>query len=471
MKSPKLLILLRSFDSNLLVRFRKFLHSPLYNEQPALVVLFDFCREHLAEAWDKQAAWRALHGAQRPFDDLALRRMMSKLCKLGEDFLALEFFRASPAAFVYWKLEGLNRVSLHKHFTAILRESRALDERPKIRQPLFHFYKQRRALQEYRHSELMNPRKPLVKALEDADYALDCYYFSQKLKNYCEMLGYAQMQALKPEIHLPREMLSYLEGSPFLEDTLVRAYYLAARMLEGPEGEPFFVALRQMLDEVYKDFAIQELETLFIHLMNYCIYAQINKGQMQYFSELLKLYRSALTYGILEKDGVFDPFHYKNIITVGLHVGEADWVEDFIKTYTERLPESERENALTYNLAKVYFYRKEYDKVIRQLRSVEYSDLFYALGNRLMLLKTYYELGEDMALDSLIDSFGIYLRRNKQISSDVRRQYQKVLRFVRKMFYLPPGDKAGARKLKEELLAAQNLADKKWMLEKVEELL
>jgi len=76
-----------------------------------------------------------------------------------------------------------------------------------------------------------------------------------------------------------------------------------------------------------------------------------------------------------------------------------------------------------------------------------------------------------LALDSLIDSFRIYLRRNKQISSEVRRQYQKVLRFVRKMFYLPPGSKEDVRKLKEELQAAEHLADKKWMLEKVEELL
>ncbi len=470
MKKPKFLSLLQSFDASALRRFRKYLCSPLYNEQQQLVALFDFCKARLAEPWDKQAAWQVLYGQDKPFEDLALRRMLSKLNKLAEDFLAQEFFHASPAALAHWKLEALNRAALTKHFKAVLREAQSLHNRPQVRQPLFHYYKQRLALQEYRHSELLNPRKPLMSALEQADFSLDCYYISQKLKNYCEMLGYAQMQAQKPQIHLPPHMMDYLQNSVFLEDGVVKAYYLAARMLEEPEQEASFVALRQMLDEVYQNFAVAELETLFIHLMNYCIYEKINKGHTQYFMELLSLYRSALQYGILEKRGVFDPFHYKNIITVALHVGEADWVEEFIEEYTERLPEAERENARTYNLAKVYFYRKEYDKVVRQLHAVEYSDLFYALGSRLMLLKTYYELGEDMALESLIDSFRIYLLRNKLISRDVRRQYMKVLRFVRKMFYMSPHDKAAIQKLRQEVIEAPHLADKKWILEKVEEL-
>jgi len=87
-----------------------------------------------------------------------------------------------------------------------------------------------------------------------------------------------------------------------------------------------------------------------------------------------------------------------------------------------------------------------------------------------MLLKTYYELGEDLALDSLIDSFRIYLLRNKFISKDVRQQYMKVLRFVRKMFYLSPYDEVAVQKLKEELAGASNLADKAWLMEKVREL-
>ncbi len=470
MKTPKFLSLLKTFDVAQRRRFRKYLSSPLYNEQERLLVLFDFCLDQLEMPWDKQAAWEALFGDEKPFDDLTLRRMLSKLTGFAEHFKTLEVFEASPAAFSGWMLRALNEPALSKHFVAALRRAKALGNRPGIQQPLVYHYLQQQAREEYRHSELLNPRKPCTEALERADYALDCYYFSTKLKNYCEMLGYAQMQAVAPKIHLWPGLLRYLEEHSFLEEPVLRAYYLVANMLEKPEEEHFFLALRQMLDADYELFARTELQTLFVHLMNYCIYTKINRGRSDYFKELFVLYQSALRYGILEENALFDPFHYKNIITVGLHVGEPDWVEFFIREYTPRLPASERENALAYNMAKVHFYRKEYEQVVRLLSAVEYSDLFYALGSRLMLLKTYYELGEDLALDSLIDSFRIYLLRNRLISREVRQQYMKVLRFVRKMFYLSPHDKAAIRKLKEELAGAKNLADKAWLMEKVKEL-
>ena len=62
---------------------------------------------------------------------------------------------------------------------------------------------------------------------------------------------------------------------------------------------------------------------------------------------------------------------YKNITTVGLQVKEYGWVENFIQKYTSYLPKDNRENALTYNLAKVYFSQKKYNQVIEQLREVE----------------------------------------------------------------------------------------------------
>ena len=86
-----------------------------------------------------------------------------------------------------------------------------------------------------------------------------------------------------------------------------------------------------------------------------------------------------------------------------------------------------------------------------------------------MLLKTYYELKEVNALDSLIDSFRIYLHRNKLISRDVRQQYMNVLRFVRKLPLEKTYDKESVQKLKGQIESCKALAAKQWLLEKVDE--
>ena len=108
--------------------------------------------------------------------------------------------------------------------------------------------------------------------------------------------------------------------------------------------------------------------------------------------------------------------------------------------------------------------------MIEQLREVEYQNLVYALGAKLMLLKTYYELKEFLALDSLIDSFRIYLRRNKLISADVKQQYLNVLRFVRKLSSVPPYNRNAINRIREQIDRCKALADKKWILEKLEEM-
>ena len=70
----------------------------------------------------------------------------------------------------------------------------------------------------------------------------------------------------------------------------------------------------------------------------------------------------------------------------------------------------------------------------------------------------------------MIDSFRIYVLRNKLISRDLRQQYTNVLRFVKRLASLAPYDRKGIKKIKKQIEECKALADKKWILEKVAEL-
>ena len=133
------------------------------------------------------------------------------------------------------------------------------------------------------------------------------------------------------------------------------------------------------------------------------------------------------------------------------------------------MPAPNQENALTYNLAKVYFAQKKYVKVIEQLREVAYSTHIYALGGKQILLKTYYETDEFLPLDSLIHSFRAYLRRNRVISKDVREQYLNFLRFLKRLSYIDPYKKDKLEKIRSDIQECSAVAQKSWLLEKVSE--
>ena len=98
----------------------------------------------------------------------------------------------------------------------------------------------------------------------------------------------------------------------------------------------------------------------------------------------------ALDMDLLLEKGIMSPWNYKNITAVGLRLEEFGWVQDFLLKFKPHLAPAHRDNAYKYNLAKLHFAKKDYDKVLELLREVEYDDIFYSLDSRSMLLKTYY---------------------------------------------------------------------------------
>lgn len=101
-------------------------------------------------------------------------------------------------------------------------------------------------------------------------------------------------------------------------------------------------------------------------------------------------------------EGELSPWDFRNIVVLGLRLGETDWVENFINTHKNFIPEAMRANAVSFNLAQVYFYQKKYEKVMVLLQKVEYEDLTYNLNSKSLLLIAYYELQEIETLHSLL---------------------------------------------------------------------
>ena len=142
-------------------------------------------------------------------------------------------------------------------------------------------------------------------------------------------------------------------------------------------------------------------------------------------------------------------------------------MENFIHQYSPFLDESQRYNAITFNLAQLYFYKKEYHKVIQQLNQVEYDDVVYNLNSKTLLMASYYELDEIEALGSLLDTFRVYLNRNKELPATRRKHYLNTIGIVRKLSKIISGDTKQIEKLTSEVENTQGVVSKNWILEKL----
>lgn len=478
MVNNKLLTLLETLSKYELNRLRKYLVSPFFNDNQRIVMLYDLLDKRLRDAkgsistkedWLEfvHLAWNKIF-ENKDYDDVKFRRLCSDLTKLSQDFIGYKEYELQPLTQYNHILTSLNERGLNKHFVAVERLARKVDKKAKYRNA--GSYLENFRLEYERHNYLeRNAARHSFKGNHDvADFFLDCYYWSNKLKMYSESLNNRSILNIDININLINELLESVKDTPLIEVPAIAIYYHIIMAFQAEDTEVHFHQLIALIDEHGLQFPQTELRSIYIFAQNYCI-RKINTGQLEYYEQLFNIYKALLEQEIIFIKKQLSPSNYKNIVTVGLFVKEYDWVEEFIHQYAPRLPKNYRDSSLTYNLANLYFNKEEYDKVIVMLRQMEYKDAFDGLSSRWLLLKTYYELTETDAFDALTDSFSIFIRRNKSLSDRNKQKYLNAVRFISKIMRIAYSNQKAHDALHQQLTDARIIIDKRWLLKKLEE--
>ena len=196
---------------------------------------------------------------------------------------------------------------------------------------------------------------------------------------------------------------------------------------------------------------------------NYCI-RKVRAGESEFLKELFALYKLGLTTGNMFESNILSPWKYKNIASVGLRLEEFEWVREFIETYKTRLPIEFQENAYAYNLADLHYRTGAYDKALRGLLRVEFSDVFYSLDTRKMMLMIYFEQGEEEPMRSLIASFRLFLKRNTLISENNRKAYSNFVNLVQAI-HKQASTQSDVGLILEKIDQTRPLIEEGWLME------
>lgn len=471
MTEIKLFLLLKSISTKELKELDTFIRSPYFNTNEKLVEVFQHLKKDYPDfknQSDKEALYRKIH-PDKKFRDLHLRQYFSALTSLVEEFLAIRKFEREKTLYRHALLEEMIDRNTERLFNHTLLKT---DDKSKSEDDAF--YLSQFQLEDLRNKFLVNTAQQQNRFAAQPDTAkamrlLDTFYIIRKLKFACSELNYKTIAAVEKESILMDEILELLEMKDYSDTPAIDLYHKILRTLTEPENEENFASLLQTLKAKAHLFPQTEAREMYIYAQNFCI-RQINKGKTKFLNEILDIYRILLEREIILEKGILSPWDYKNIVVTALRLNEFQWTENFINAYKSKLPEAERENAYTYNLAKFYFYKKDYSKVLQLLQDVEYSDVFYSLDSKSMLLKTYYELNEMDSLDSMLDSFKIYLLRNKSLSEHHVKTYKNLLRITHKLSRLISSDKKKIALLETEIEQTKPLADVGWLREKILEL-
>ncbi len=472
MYNSKLYSILKDFDKYEQNRLRKYVNSPYFNKSNALSDLLEIFLNETKSATeatqeiDKVAIWEKLK-LKKEFDDVRFRKLQSDLLKLIEGFLAQQTYDSNPLHQATYLIEAVKLRKIEKMFNGTMKTARRLSAQ-QVYKPANYFYYQYQIEKNYYDlSQQMNTRESRFNVEEIANN-LDAFYLAEKLKYYCAILNQQYLVSHEYKMLFIDEIIEHIKKYKYEDIAQIAIYFQMFLTLVESDNEDHFYNLKEQVVRFIGDFPIKDAEDICSYSLNVCI-RFINTGQQKFLQEYFDLHSFFLEKNVLYTSGITYS-KFKNACVMGLRLGKYEWTEKFIHNLQSKLPEASRENAVTYNLATVYFYQKKYGDVIKLLQEVEYEDVFQNLDSKSLLLATYYEMEEIDPLYSLFDSFRAFLNRHKSITKERRQLYLNLIKYTKKLTKIRKGDKAAVSKIKDEMNGQEGgIVSKNWLTKKIAE--
>lgn len=475
MQNTKVFTILGYFNKYELNSLRKFICSPYFNVSEDLMRLFDLyldALEHPGKDKDKDTIWQAIvKEPSKPYDDVRFRKFNSDLLKLVEAYLAQKVYEENPIREANHLIEAVSRRKMVRLYNTVMSSARRLSDRQHFKSAQFYYYQYQ--IEKNYYEILIHGQKRLDKTnVEYIVENLDRFYLAEKLRYYCSVLTTKYIHRHEYKLLFLDEIVGHVEQYGYKDVPAISIFYQIYLTLVHSEEPAHFETLKGLVNEHIHLFPKEEALEIYTYALNYCI-RNINQQKSEYLQEYVDLYEQILKNDIIDfGDEEFGPWHFKNIVTASNRLGRLNWTERFIYKYYQDLPPAFRDTALSFNLAQVSFHKRDYNEVISLLHKVEYEDFTYNLNSKAILMLSYYELDEIEPLLSLMDSFRIYLQRNTKIPQTRKRNYMNLIKFLKKLTKLYPGDRQGLEKLSQEIDAQEGavvMGD--WLKRKISEMI
>ena len=478
MKDRKISIALSSLNIYELNSFIKFVQSPYFNVNQSIaqfaLVITEAIKNGNLPKLKHQDVWKQVYNNE-PYNNQKFLKLNSDLTKLLEGFLAQKEMESSESLMTNLKLEGAKKRNLENLYSGIISEAERLQKSEFNQSADYYFTKyqiEKNLFSLKTENEKKNEKFEITSALNIHDIVenLDIFYVAEKLKLYCTLLSWKKMYKLNIEMENMEEILSKATRAPYNQIPPINIYYTIHLTYIEDENIINYYQLRSLMKKFIHLFPKSEQRNIYQTAISYCI-NKGNKNIALFHKESFEIYKEALLNNTLIVNDEILVTTFRNIVPIALRVEEFSWAESFIHDYAKYVDEKYRVNAVEFSLARLEFYRKNYGKVLEHLYKVSYEDVWYNLNTKTLQIASYYELDEFDALESLLQSFKMYIRREKSLSTDRKTHYLHLIKFTSALMKINHRDQQKLLKLKNEIETTQGVVSKPWLIEKVDQLI
>ena len=472
-RERKVVSVLRKLNVYELNAFYKYIVSPYFNSNGNLSALYGIIKDHIQHHKplpSDEHIWNILL-PETTYDDTKYRKLYSDLLKQLQRFLGLQELEKDPYAQLLHETQAMGRRGLKSLFSSTVKQLKHQQERSFSRSAEFYLnnHLAETLLYSYRNKVYASEKerqKVLPGKLNMETPDLHAFFALELLKIFVSEIS----KKYKTKIDLTeQELYPYfrlIKRKKLDKIPAIRIYTQLIKLYTEPDNNNNYFQLKNSLWSYIELFTDKEVKEILDGVIGYSI-TKMNQGDLQFVEESFNLYSRALEIPGYISDNKITPTTVRNITAIALRLGKYEWVEEFIPTYIEYLPEEERNNAIYFNLARVSFYKSDYRDVISKLMEVDYADIWYNLNSKLLLIAAYYELNEYDAYLNASNSLKVFLSREKSIPSSRKKNYTNYLTYLHQLSRIEIHDIDKLSKLKDKVISTKGLASKTWLLEKI----
>jgi hypothetical protein len=290
--------------------------------------------------------------------------------------------------------------------------------------------------------------------------SLDDYYILQKLKLICHALNenhFTTYTALPDYTH----QIINIDNQKY--NLLIQLYYDVAKLLQDITNEDAYFALKKVLINT-KNIHQDDLKIIIQYLINYGV-IKINKGVAYFIQEIFEMYK--LHDEVIDETQI-SPVRFKNIINVSIRLKEYNYAFLYIEKNGKKLPAELQASTIEFNKAKLYYEQKNFDAAIEILRTHQYDDIIFNLSAKVLLAQSFYEKKEFQFLESFLESFRIFVLRNREMNTASKKIHQDFIKIMYRLMKMEFASTKEIETFKNKIVGLNNLPDKAWILQKLD---
>ncbi|MFK7809921.1 MAG: hypothetical protein AB8F74_19105 [Saprospiraceae bacterium] len=465
MLKSRLFELFDTFSKKEIRELKKFVASPFINQREHVLRLF----QYLVKSADRKKKVPTAEDAfayvypNQIFDDHKLRLSMSLLHKAFDKYLVWQQISKTETDTQLKLTRAYRERNLSRHFLKSISDLKTAQSKETNINADFYQNQYELYLEEYLfQSEQSRMNNLNLQAVQEN---LDKAYITSKLRQSCFSLSHQNIYNKEYDFGMLLQMLQYIEENQLLNIPAISVYYYCYKILVDPDEHAHFEKFKVLIFEHQLHFPKGEIRDLFLLAANYCI-RMMNQGKKQFAEDGLSIYKEGLRTELLLLNGILSHFTYRNIVAKAIVTKAYDWAEDFLHQYKSFLSEKYKESTFNFNTAWLAYERKDYDKALTHLNKSNFNDLLLNLSAKTIAMKIYFEIDAFDLLFAHLEAMKKFINR-KEIIAYHKRNYLNTIKFTKKMLDLPLADRAVRKKLREEIDATPEVAEKRWLLERL----